>query len=90
MFLILFFFLIQDCYPMRPKSLDFVNAPPHVNVVLNIFRQFMTEKLRQRVSSKFYNNIVQLQWCRHIIDFLYYCQIQPSIEYLLLANNHMC
>ncbi|XP_069698611.1 retinol-binding protein pinta [Periplaneta americana] len=39
----------QDCYPVRTKSLDFVNAPRYVNVVLNIFRRFMTEKLRQRV-----------------------------------------
>lgn len=39
----------QDCYPVRTKSLDFVNAPPYVNVVLNIFRRFMKEKLRQRV-----------------------------------------
>ncbi|PSN50561.1 Retinol-binding protein pinta [Blattella germanica] len=39
----------QDCYPVRTRSLDFVNAPPYVNVVLNIFRRFMTEKLRQRV-----------------------------------------
>ncbi|XP_021930137.1 retinol-binding protein pinta isoform X2 [Zootermopsis nevadensis] len=39
----------QNCYPVRTKSLDFVNAPPHVNIVLNIFRRFMTEKLRQRV-----------------------------------------
>ena len=46
---------------MRTKSLDFVNAPPHVNVVLSIFRQFMTEKLRQRVSTKFYVDIVLLQ-----------------------------
>jgi len=36
---------------VRTKSLDFVNAPPHVNVVLSIFRQFMTQKLRQRVST---------------------------------------
>jgi hypothetical protein len=57
---------------VRTKSLDFVNAPPHVNVVLNIFRQFMTEKLRQRVSTEFYNNIVVLPWCRHIVDFLHF------------------
>lgn len=47
-----FSFFLQDCYPVRTKSLDFVNAPPYVNVVLNIFRRFMTEKLRQRVSIK--------------------------------------
>jgi len=82
MFLILFFLYIQDCYPVRTKSLDFVNAPPHVNVVLNIFRQFMTEKLRQRVSTKLYNDTVLLPWCRHIIDLLYYCQIINQ-----LANN---
>ena len=66
----LIFFFIQDCYPVHTKSLDFVTAPPHVNVVLSIFRQFMTQKLRQRVSTEFYNSIVLPPWCRHIIDFL--------------------
>jgi hypothetical protein len=45
---------------VRTKSLDFVNAPLHVSVVLNIFRQFMTEKLRQRVSTKSYKDILLL------------------------------
>ncbi|XP_058803014.1 retinol-binding protein pinta-like [Phymastichus coffea] len=36
-------------YPNRVRSLDYVNAPAHVNVVLNIFRQFMTKKLKDRI-----------------------------------------
>lgn len=39
----------QDCYPVRTRSMDFINAPVYVNVVLNIFRKFMNDKLKQRV-----------------------------------------
>jgi hypothetical protein len=60
---------------VRTKSLDFVNAPPHVSVVLSIFRQFMKQKLRERVSTKFYNNIILLPWC--------WC-----IPYILQFNPH--
>ncbi|KAJ8918865.1 hypothetical protein NQ315_011156 [Exocentrus adspersus] len=36
-------------YHCRPKQLEFVNAPLYVNVVLNIFKSFMSEKLKKRV-----------------------------------------
>lgn len=36
-------------YSCRPKRLEFVNAPIHVNVVLNIFRSFMSAKMKQRL-----------------------------------------
>ncbi|KAK3912627.1 Retinol-binding protein pinta [Frankliniella fusca] len=39
----------QDCYPVRTRSMDFINAPMYVNVVLNIFRKFMNDKLKKRV-----------------------------------------
>lgn len=39
----------QGCYPLRIQSLNFVNAPVYVNVVLKIFKSFMTQKLRNRV-----------------------------------------
>ncbi|KAK7792213.1 hypothetical protein R5R35_000493 [Gryllus longicercus] len=39
----------QDCYPVSPKRLDFINAPMYVNVVLNVFRKFMKDKMRKRV-----------------------------------------
>ncbi|XP_033209460.1 retinol-binding protein pinta-like [Belonocnema kinseyi] len=39
----------QDCYPFRIGSLNFINAPMYVNVVLNVFKSFMSEKLRSRV-----------------------------------------
>lgn len=38
-----------QAYPNRIRSLDYVNAPTHVNLVLNIFRRFMSKKLRQRM-----------------------------------------
>lgn len=39
----------QDCYPVRVKGLHFINSPIYINVVLNIFRRFMREKMRNRV-----------------------------------------
>ncbi|XP_063232390.1 retinol-binding protein pinta-like isoform X2 [Bacillus rossius redtenbacheri] len=39
----------QNCYPVRIKSLVFINAPLHVGVVLSVFKRFMSEKLRNRV-----------------------------------------
>lgn len=29
--------------------MEFINAPTHINIVLDIFRQFMSEKLRDRL-----------------------------------------
>ncbi|KAK9496439.1 hypothetical protein O3M35_013279 [Rhynocoris fuscipes] len=39
----------QDCYPVRVKGLHFINSPSYINVVLNIFRRFMREKLKNRI-----------------------------------------
>ncbi|XP_073969356.1 retinol-binding protein pinta-like isoform X2 [Rhodnius prolixus] len=39
----------QDCYPVRVKGLHFINSPVYINVVLNIFRRFMRQKMRSRV-----------------------------------------
>lgn len=39
----------QGCYPLRIHSLNFINAPIYVNVVLNIFKKFMTKKLQSKV-----------------------------------------
>ncbi|XP_035794957.1 retinol-binding protein pinta-like [Anopheles albimanus] len=36
-------------YPCKPKLLEFVNVPLHVNVVLNVFRSFMSAKMKERV-----------------------------------------
>ncbi|XP_011501572.1 PREDICTED: alpha-tocopherol transfer protein-like [Ceratosolen solmsi marchali] len=36
-------------YPNRIRSLEYINAPAHVNIVLNIFKRFMSKKLRQRM-----------------------------------------
>ncbi|XP_044754741.1 retinol-binding protein pinta-like [Coccinella septempunctata] len=32
----------------RPQRIEFVNAPPYVNVVLDVFKNFMSAKLKQR------------------------------------------
>ena len=39
----------QGCYPFRISSMNFINAPIYVNVVLNVFKSFMSAKLRKRV-----------------------------------------
>ena len=40
----------QDVTPIRTKMICFINTPFNVNVVLNIFKAFMKQKLRQRVA----------------------------------------
>lgn len=40
-------------YHCRPKQLEFINAPVYINVVLNIFKSFMSEKLKGRVRVHF-------------------------------------
>ncbi|KAL0114317.1 hypothetical protein PUN28_011523 [Cardiocondyla obscurior] len=39
----------QNCYPIRIHSINIINAPDYVDVVLRIFRSFMTEKMKNRV-----------------------------------------
>ncbi|XP_057669387.1 retinol-binding protein pinta-like [Diorhabda carinulata] len=36
-------------YHVRPKNLEFINAPPTINVILSIFKSFMSEKLKNRI-----------------------------------------
>lgn len=40
-------------YHVRPKQLEFINSPLYINVALNIFKSFMTEKMRSRVKVHF-------------------------------------
>ncbi|CAG0896259.1 unnamed protein product [Darwinula stevensoni] len=40
----------QDGYPARHKRLHYINAPPFFESVFNIFRGFMNEKIKRRVS----------------------------------------
>lgn len=40
----------MECYPLRIQKLEFVNANRGINVVLDIFRSFMTQKLRDRIT----------------------------------------
>ncbi|KAI4500330.1 hypothetical protein M0802_004747 [Mischocyttarus mexicanus] len=39
----------QGCYPLRIQALEFINSPTYINVVLNVFKSFMTTKLKQRI-----------------------------------------
>lgn len=39
----------QGCYPLRIQALEFINSPTYVNVILNVFKSFMTNKLKQRI-----------------------------------------
>ncbi|KAK8375033.1 hypothetical protein O3P69_017775 [Scylla paramamosain] len=43
----------QDGYPMRPKGLNYINTPAAFDTVFNIFRSFMKEKMKKRVSNVF-------------------------------------
>lgn len=44
------FMLVQHAYPMRIKGLNYVNAPSYFDIVYNIFKFALTEKLKKRVS----------------------------------------
>lgn len=39
----------QDVNPIRVKSMHYINTPPHVHVIMNIFKKFMKEKLKKRL-----------------------------------------
>lgn len=36
-------------YHVRPKQLEFINAPVYINIALNVFKSFMTDKMKGRV-----------------------------------------
>lgn len=36
-------------YPVRLRTLEFINSPIYIDIVLNIFRFFMTQKIKSRV-----------------------------------------
>lgn len=40
-------------YHCRPKQFEFINAPLYINVVLNIFKNFMTDKMKSRIRVHF-------------------------------------
>ncbi|XP_074103887.1 retinol-binding protein pinta [Cotesia typhae] len=40
----------QGCYPVKINSLNFINAPIYVNGILNIFKSFMSHKMRTKVN----------------------------------------
>lgn len=41
-----------ESYPLRIQKLEFVNTNFGINVVLDIFRSFMSAKMKERVSTK--------------------------------------
>lgn len=38
----------QDCYPIRVKSINFINVPTYVSVILRISKGFMNAKMKER------------------------------------------
>ncbi|CAD6228641.1 GSCOCG00006475001-RA-CDS [Cotesia congregata] len=40
----------QGCYPVKINSLNFINAPIYVNGILNLFKSFMSHKMRTKVN----------------------------------------
>lgn len=40
----------MECYPLRIQKMEFVNANRGINMILDIFRSFMTQKLRDRIT----------------------------------------
>ncbi|XP_076029000.1 retinol-binding protein pinta-like isoform X1 [Oratosquilla oratoria] len=39
----------QDCYPTRPKGINYINTPPGFETIFNLFKSFMKEKMKKRV-----------------------------------------
>ncbi|XP_029671464.1 retinol-binding protein pinta-like isoform X2 [Formica exsecta] len=39
----------QGCYPIRLRSINYINAPMYVHIGISIFKHFMNEKLKQRL-----------------------------------------
>lgn len=39
----------QSCYPIKIQSINMINAPEYVEIVVRIFRSFMTEKMQNRL-----------------------------------------
>ncbi|KAB7494370.1 Alpha-tocopherol transfer protein [Armadillidium nasatum] len=39
----------QEAYPMRLKAFHYINTPPSFQVIMNLVRKFMKEKLKQRL-----------------------------------------
>ena len=45
--------LLQDVYPIRNKAVNYYKTPSVFNAVFEIFKLFMTDKLKSRVSCFF-------------------------------------
>lgn len=58
------FFLnfLQDTYPMRYKAVNYYNTPTLFNALFEIFKYFMKEKIKKRVSLQFDFRNHALKW----------------------------
>ncbi|ALC47570.1 pinta, partial [Drosophila busckii] len=71
-------------YPCQPKLLEFTNAPRHVNLFLNTFRVFMSNKIRNRVVVHREGTIVQ---CKQLPREL--GGLGPSYKELAIKWRHL-
>lgn len=39
----------MECYPARVQKLEFVNSNRGINIILDVFRSFMSPKLKERI-----------------------------------------
>jgi hypothetical protein len=46
--------LFQEGYPIRPKSMNHIHMNPAITSVFNMFKTFMNEKMRSRVSQQYH------------------------------------
>lgn len=70
--------IFQEAYPNRIKGLHFVNTPGFFDMIFGLFRPFLTEKMKNRVSI-FYHQI-----------FCTYFEIHYNIQgdYILQKKNN--
>lgn len=53
--------LLQDSVPLRVKNIHVVNQPYIFNIVFSLFKPFLREKLKSRVSSEFFFQTLQIR-----------------------------
>ena len=41
--------VFQDAYPIRPKAMHMINLPSLMEAVINLFRSFLNEKMKERM-----------------------------------------
>lgn len=56
--------VIQDSFPMRFKAFHILHEPFYFDAILSLIKPFMSEKIRNRVSSN-----LELSFCSDIFNF---------------------